>query len=255
MNADIRLSATSARIGELTASNAAASVSLRDRRLEIGLAQAAFNGGSLTGNVAVTDAVDARAVEMQLRATDVAFAFSPPTLGLPHAIGGTASVLVDVGTRGHNLGDLVSQLTGTTRINVSNGTVPVFGLADVIAASGGPANPQPAEGLASVAVDSASVGFSFSGGVGMLERGNVVTKGYAADVQGWIGLLDGTLGLNGAMKTGATTAAVPESAQSATPPINFTIEGTLVAPVAHTLDAPPQPVVPVPVLQSPAPAN
>ena len=49
---------------------------------------------------------------------------------------------------------------------------------------GGPANPQPAEGLASVAVDSASAGFSFSGGVGMLERGNVATKSYSADIQG-----------------------------------------------------------------------
>ena len=251
MNADIRLSANLAKIGDLTASNAAASVSLRDGRLEIGLAQAAFSGGSLSGNLALTDAVDSAAIEMQLRANDVTFALSPPTLSLQHAISGTASVLLDVGTKGHDLGAFVSQLTGTGRISVQSGTVPLFGLTDVAAATGGPANPQPAEGLATVAVDSASAGFSFSGGVAMLERGNVVTQNYSADIQGWIGLLDGTLGLNGAMQRAATDPAATPG-QSATAPVGFTIEGTLAAPVAHTLDPAAQPLAPITLPTPPA---
>jgi uncharacterized protein involved in outer membrane biogenesis len=253
MDADIRLSAASAKLGELTAANAAASVSLRDRRLEIGLAQAAFNGGSVTGNLAVTDAVDSAAVEMQLRANDVAFALSPPTLGLPHPISGTATILIDVGTKGHDFGAFVNELSGTGRISVTSGTVPLFGLADVAAATGGPVNPQPNEGLATVAVDSASAGFSFSGGVGMVERGNVVTQAYSADIKGWIGLLDGTLGLSGAIKSSAASDPAVTPGQPAIAPVGFTIEGTLAAPVAHTLEPAARPLVPV--LQPQAPAN
>ena len=87
------------------------------------------------------------------------------------------------------------------------------------------------KGLASVAVDFASAEFSFSSGLGMLERGSVVTSSYSADVQGWIGLLDGSLGLNGAILPGApilqgvTTAPAVE-------PIGFSIGGTLAAPAA-----------------------
>ena len=51
INADIRLSANSVRLGDVTANNAAASVSMRDRRLEIGLARADFSGGSLRGTL------------------------------------------------------------------------------------------------------------------------------------------------------------------------------------------------------------
>ena len=95
---------------------------------------------------------------------------------------------------------------------------------------GGPANPLPAEGLAATPVTSASAGLNFSGGIGMLERANVVTASYSADLQGWIGLLDGTLGLNGALKPGAGTGS---AASPAAEPIGFTIDGTLSAPVAH----------------------
>ena len=146
MNADIRLSASSVRLGNLTASNAAASVSLRDGRLEIGLGQAVFGGGSLTGDLAVTDSAEAAAIEAQLRANEIAFALAPATLGLPQAISGTASVLVDVSTKGGDLGSLLGELAGTARINVKDGAVPLFGLADVAASAGGPAEPDPAQG-------------------------------------------------------------------------------------------------------------
>ena len=78
----------------------------------------------------------------------------------------------------------------------------------------------------------------------MLERGSVVTPSYSADVQGWIGLLDGTLGLNGTMQARCShypcgcprnrrdaAGRVPSAPQG----IAFTIEGTLAAPVARPL--------------------
>jgi hypothetical protein len=66
----------------------------------------------------------------------------------------------------------------------------------------------------------------------MLERANVVTEAYSADLKGWIGLLDGTLGLNGALKPASTGSLISPPA-----PLGFTIDGTLAASVAHV--APP----------------
>ncbi len=230
MNADIRLSADSVRLGKLTAGSAAASVSLRDGRLEIGLARAVFGAGSLSGDLAITDSAAAAGavVEAQARANDIAFTLPPTAFGLPEEVSGTASVLVDVTTKGRDLGSLLGELTGTARLSVKDGAVPLFGLAEVATAPANVADPLPEDGLATTAVDSASIGLNFSGGVGMIEVGTVVTPSYSADVQGWIGLLDGSLGLNGAIKTGA---AGSEGAE----PLRFTIEGTLARPEARPL--------------------
>jgi AsmA protein len=243
MNADIRLSAGSVRLGELTAGDAAASASLRDGRLEIGVARAVFGNGSLAGDLAITDAAAGATVEAQLRASDIAVELPPATIGLPETVSGNATLLLDVGTSGGNLGALVSGLTGTARLAVENGAVPLFGLAEIAGApSGSTANPLPEEGLASRPVSAASIGLNFSGGLAMLEVGKVVAPAWVADIQGWVGLLDGSLGLNGAIRTAEDAARddalPPLDATTATEPaepLRFTIEGTLSQPVARAL--------------------
>lgn len=228
LNADIRLSATTAQLGKLAASNAAASVSLRDGRLEIGLAQAMFGDGSLAGDLAVTDLPDAAGakVEAQVRANDIAFALPPTTFGFPEATTGTGTLLLDIGTEGRDLGVLLRSIGGTARLSVKDGRLPLFGIAQVAGGPDGETETAIA-GLAAVPVTSASVGVNFSGGVGTLERGSVTTPDYSAELQGWIGLLDGSLGLNGVINPGGA----PVEAE----PLRFTIEGTLGAPQAKVL--------------------
>jgi hypothetical protein len=75
---------------------------------------------------------------------------------------------------------------------------------------------------------SVSTGFSFARGVGVLERGSVVTQSYYADITGWVGLLDGTLALNGTLNTGGPGAE--DGTQK-----SFTVEGTLKRPIARPL--------------------
>lgn len=248
MNADIRLSATSAKLGKLSAGDAAASVSLRDGRLEIGLARAVFGSGSLAGNLAIADLPgDAGATaEAQVRASDIAFSLPPTTFGLPEATSGTGSLLLDLGTQGPDLGSLFRSLSGTARLSVKDGAVPLFGLAEVARAAQGAADTD-FEELAAAPVVSATAGVNFSGGVGTLERASVVTADYSADLQGWIGLLDGSLGLNGTLDSGTTATVTPPAAtlpqdaaaggiSPAEPePLRFTIEGTLREPVAKLL--------------------
>jgi hypothetical protein len=76
----------------------------------------------------------------------------------------------------------------------------------------------------------------------------VVTPAYSADIRGWVGLKDGSLGLNGSIKTGAPDASALVSADAtgaelapipagAPEPLRFTIEGTLAEPIARAVVA------------------
>ena len=243
MDADIRLSANTARLGELSATNAAASVSLRDGRLEIGLASAVIGSGSVAGDVAVTDYPDARgaSVEARIRASEIAFTLPATTFGMPEAVSGTGSLFLDIGTQGADLGALFGAVAGSGRFSIKDGAVPLFGLGDVAAATTGTTNPTPEDSLATTRVESASIGISFSSGLATVERGSVVTQGYTADFMGWVGLVDGTLGLNGTIEPAGANASVVTTGTETTPgaqedePLRFTIEGTLAEPEAKPL--------------------
>jgi hypothetical protein len=92
-----------------------------------------------------------------------------------------------------------------------------------IGVAGAGANPRAAEIAAVTPVRSLFAGFTFSRGVAILEEARVSALSLRADAKGWIGLLDGSLGLNGTVI--ATGGA----------PVPFTIGGTLFAPQARPL--------------------
>jgi uncharacterized protein involved in outer membrane biogenesis len=230
LGADVRLSAASVQLGELRSGDTAASVSLREARLEIGLARAAFNGGSLTGDLAILDHADTpgASFEAQLRATNFDLDQVAPVLGLPAGVSGSAAVAVDVAADGRDFVGLVRSLGGTAQFNLRNGAVPLFGLAEMAAAADGEAPQLAVDGLAAEPVTGLRAGFSFSGGVGVLEYASIAAPTFTADAAGWIGLLDGTLGLSGTVRRGAADAAADAGT-------SFTIEGTLRQPVARPL--------------------
>jgi AsmA protein len=235
MSADIRLSANSTKLGALSAGSSAASVTLRDARLEIGIARAEVDRGSLSGDLAITHGDQPKA-EAQVRLTDMDVESIASALGLSEAISGTGSAVVDVTTAGGNLGALVDDLNGTARFDLRQGRMPAFGIASVAAQSGVAAVPAPINNLSPVPVEAVSAGFSFSGGVAILERSRLTTSSYAADVQGWIGLRDGTLGLNGEVRAktaAADTAAASGNASDEPQGFPFTIGGALADPVAE----------------------
>jgi AsmA protein len=230
IGADIRLSAGSARIGALQFGDTAASVSLRDSRLEVGLAGAAFNGGSLSGALAVTHSADENAlVEVQLRGAEFNIAQAAQALGRMPGVAGTASVATDVESRGKDLGSLAAGLSGTARLDLKDGAFPLLGLAE-IAVGGNGANPQQTGIAAASPVKSLAIGFSLAGGVAVLERAAVSALSFTADAKGWIGLLDGTLGLNGNL-TPSVAGTIAE------PAIPFTVGGTIAQPIARPLAA------------------
>ncbi len=227
MSADVRLSAGSVKLGSLALGSTAASALLRDGQLEIGVARADLGGGSLTGDLAIV-AGNAPRVEAQIRATNVDLASTGPALGLPSDVAGSGSLVVDVATSGDDLGQLLDGLNGTGRLDIRQGAVPLFGIAEVAANAGLSTGTGSMDNLTPLKVEAASVGLSFSGGVAVLERATLATSSYTAEAQGWIGLADGTLGLNGTIKAPGATA----DSEKAVP---FTIEGTLAAPDARPL--------------------
>ena len=139
--ADIRLSAASVKIGALAFGNIAASVALTDGRMEIGLAEAAFDGGSVTGALTVTDIPDMPEAnyELQLRATDFDLARAAPAFGLPGDLSGMASLSGDVAAGGHGFTSLMTTLGGSGTLSIENGSVPLFGIAEIAAGAPGSA--------------------------------------------------------------------------------------------------------------------
>ena len=231
LDADIRLSAGSVAAGSVGFGETAASVSLRNRRLELALARAEFLGGSLAGDLAVIDLEDApgAAIETQLRAAGFDLGQATAALGLFSPLSGRASAMVDLTSRGEDLGRLASGLTGIAKLELGDGTFPLFGIAE-IAVGGAGADPKRTGIAAATPVRGLSAGFSFASGVAILEMANVAALSFEASAKGWIGLRDGSLGLNGAVQPGSSggtkVAALP-----------FTIGGTLSDPVARPLAA------------------
>lgn len=227
LTADIRLSAKSMKLGPLNVGETAASTSLRDGRLEIGIARADLNGGSLVGDLAIADG-DKPVAEATVRATDINLASVGPVIGLPNGVAGSASAVADVASAGRDLGALLDELNGTARLEIRQGAIPAFGIANVAADAGIARDAGPIESLTPIPVQSAAAGFTFARGVAILERSRLTTPSYVADVQGWIALRDGTLGLNGTLKADAA-----DSPDGATFP--FTIDGTLANPEAEPM--------------------
>ena len=221
--ADIRLSAGSVQLGPLRFGNTAASASLRDDRLEIGVAQAAFNAGSVAGDLEISRSPDRDpAVIAQLRASAVDLAQAGPALKLPWPLAGLATLSVDLAGTGRDFGSLVNGLSGTAEFGARNGALPLFGIAEI--ALGGPAAAPPAVVSAPpTQVGTLSTKFSFGGGMAQLEGASIAAQSFTAEAQGSIGLLDGRLALNG---TAAPTAGAP---------VQFMIEGTLIQPRARPL--------------------
>jgi uncharacterized protein involved in outer membrane biogenesis len=224
-DADIRLSAETVKIGALDAGNTAASASLRDGRLEIGIAHAAFDQGSLSGNLAITKTKAAPTADAtaQLRAMQVDLADVAPALRLPAGTSGTASLVVDLAAQGNTLGALLGALGGTARLEVQQAKVPLLGL-DAIAAGSAPT--PPASAVAPVHILSAAATATILNGVAAIDHAEAAADAYSAVASGSVRLGDGGLDLQGTLTPG--TPAQPSGGA-----IPFVIEGTLASPSAR----------------------
>ena len=222
LTADVRLSAGSVQIGSVRFGEAAASASLREARLEIGIAEAEFSGGALTGNVAISRTpAGPETIEAQLRANGFDLAQAAPALGLPASLAGTASVAMDFAGHAADLGSLIADLGGTASLSVRNGSIPLFGIADF--AAGAPGNAVFAsDNSVTSPVSDLAARLSFAAGAATLEEATVVAADFSVAAAGRIGLVDGSLDVDGSVRPG-----------SGAPPIPFSLNGSLARPVVQ----------------------
>ncbi len=226
VSGDVRLSAGAMQIGTLRFGNSAFSASIRQARLEIGLAEAAFNGGTLSGMLAMAELPGGAGaqLEAQLRGSDIDLAQAAPALALPATISGLGSASTDLRGSGPDFGALVNGLNGTSSLDVRNGAIPLFGMAEL---AGNIINPAAAAGGgAATPIDALTARMTFANGSARVEQAQITAPGFTADATGQIGLHDGVLDLTGAIRPPGEGAPLP-----------FAIKGTLAQPAARPLIA------------------
>jgi AsmA protein len=228
--ADIRLSASAVQIGTLRAGATAATVSLREGRLEVGLARAILNDGNLAGDLAITDRSRSSDTdfEAQFHAVDIGLDEVAPLFAAPAGIRGTASGTVDVVSRGDSLGGVVAMLAGSARLDVRDGALPLFGIAELASAQTVAQQSAPTA-QTTTPLNSFSAAMSFAENSGVLDRASMVTPTFSANATGLVGFVDGSLSLSGTMRRGAPGQIGTGSE------LPFRIEGTLRRPVAVPL--------------------
>ncbi len=128
--ADLRLSADQIVVGPYGLGGTAASAILKNKRLEIGLAQAEFYGGVTSGSISVADLPrDAgQNLAVRLRATDFDLGQALGLAGGPPGLGGIATMNVDLRSEGLTLGQHLANLAGSASVVATDGAVPDIGL-------------------------------------------------------------------------------------------------------------------------------
>lgn len=223
-NSDVRLSAERLSLGQVALDNAAVSLLLKEGRLEIGLAQAGFYGGTISGTMSVSDSEfgPGASAEAQLRASDFNLRQARASLGIEADLSGLSTVAMDVRTAGETLGELVAGLDGQISLGAASGTLPLALESVARAIQAGDFQGTFDPGSATV-FDKLDAAFGFGGQAAVLQRAALDASGYAAELSGYIGLHTGSVALNGALSLAGNDA----------PAAPFTVNGTLRQPTVR----------------------
>ncbi len=224
VDSDIRVSAEQVTAGRLSLGETAAAVLVEDGAMEIGIAQASFYGGALTGRLSLSDRDGGAVVQAQLRANGFSLAKAGQMLDLDRRLSGQSSVAGDLSSSGATLGDLIANMDGTVTIDATAGALPGFGL-DALATSmrtGVPvAGLDTAKGSwPAMAYRSVGASLTFLDRAALVEDARLETDSFSAELIGRIALRNGAVDLAGQM-------ALPDVGQPSRP---FRIDGTVLAP-------------------------
>lgn len=224
VDADIRLSSEQVTAGRLSLGETATVILVEDGVLEIGIAQASFYGGTLTGRLSLTDKTDGAAAQAQLRVIDFSLAEAGRMLNLDQPLSGRSSVAGDLSTSGATFGDLLANMDGTVTIGAAAGALPGFGLHALAVSmrTGVPVsdiyseNDSPAE----MAYRTVNASLKFLNQAALVKNARLETDSFSVDLKGLIALRDGAVDLVGKM-------ALPDASA---PPQSFRIGGTILQP-------------------------
>jgi len=200
---DLRLSAGTVRLGPLAARQSAASILLRDGRLEIAVANAILAGGPLTGVFALQAGERGEGALLRVRFSASALDLA----GLPQLLPGLGTrgivtIAADLAAQGTTLGALLASLEGTLAVSAAESEGPDLGfaaLAEALASGATPAVIEPQGGT--TRYDRVSLDIVFGDGAGRVREARAATAGFEAAMSGVIDLATGTAALAGRLAT------------------------------------------------------
>jgi len=207
-DADVRISAEQIVAGRYTFGSTAASAFMTNRLLEIGLAQAMFYGGVLSGTISVTDleGIEGQVADIQLRATDFNLGETVSAATGSPDLGGTATMSLDLAARGETLGTQADGLTGSLSVVATEGGIPDFGLG---AASDALAAGTPLHGVSrggATFYQRLKIACTIGNGRIILNDLLLAASNYTASLQGTFGVADRRIELAGSIGTGSENA-------------------------------------------------
>ncbi len=133
-NADLRLSADQLRVGGETAGRMAASLALRDGRLDLAIGDLQIYGGRLTASLSAEMTGEAPSANLQAKVDALPLKAALSDLTGITALDGTASGTLSLQGRGASWNALVAALTGRGSLAIADGTIEGIGI-DVLTGS------------------------------------------------------------------------------------------------------------------------
>ncbi len=199
LDADLRLSADQIIAGPYELGSTAASAFLSERQLEIGVAESAFYGGTISGTISVTDLPKkaGQKIAVQMRATGFDLARPVKLTGTSQEASGKASLTVDLATEGLNLGEQFNNSNGSFSIRSTSGEIPDLGVAyawQALSESAGHAGV--VQGSAS-AYERLEIDGTIDNRIINLDKVSLDSEAYAASLRGAFRMADNTVALNG----------------------------------------------------------
>ncbi|HSM41788.1 MAG TPA: AsmA-like C-terminal region-containing protein, partial [Afifellaceae bacterium] len=161
-------------------------------------------GGVLSGTISVTDleGIEGQIADIQLRATDFNLGETVSAATGSPDLGGTATMSLDLATRGGTLGAQADGLTGSLSVVATEGGIPDFGLG---AASDALAAGTPLHGVSrggATFYQRLKIACIIGNGRIVLNDLLLAAGNYTASLQGTFGVADRRIGLAGSIGAG-----------------------------------------------------
>ncbi|HSG95272.1 MAG TPA: AsmA family protein, partial [Afifellaceae bacterium] len=224
VDADIRLSSEQVIAGRLSLGKTATAILVENGVLEVGIAQAAFYGGVLTGRLSLADKEDGARAQAQIRANGFSLAEAGKMLDFDRSFSGQSTIAGDLSSDGATMADLIANMDGAVTIGAAAGALPGFGL-DAVAASMRTGVP-----ILSIDTDSGArpamvyrtvdASLRFLNRAAYVKNARLETDDFSVDLNGLIALKNGAVDLAGNM-------LLPDAGGSAR---SFRIKGTVLEP-------------------------
>lgn len=130
IDADLRISAREVAAGAMRAGDTAATVAVKDGQVDIGLGEARFDGGTISGRLEAGRNGQSLSATLLARLTNMP-ASAIAALAGTSALAGTADVSLDVSSSGGSWAEFANSVTGGGKIAVADGSLTGFDLVKV----------------------------------------------------------------------------------------------------------------------------